>query len=43
MLGINVSPAGGGIKEGGIINITNLAPGIYFIKIGNKIVKFVKM
>jgi photosystem II stability/assembly factor-like uncharacterized protein len=43
MLGINVSPAGGGIKGGGKIDISNLAPGIYFIKIGNKVEKFVKM
>jgi aminopeptidase N len=43
MLGINVSPAGGGIKGGGRIDISFLSPGIYFIKIGNKVEKFVKM
>jgi PKD repeat protein len=43
MLGINVSPAGGRIKEGGRIDISNLSPGIYFIKIGNRVEKFVKM
>jgi hypothetical protein len=43
MLGINVSLAGGRIKGGGRINISNLSPGMYFIKIGNKVEKFVKM
>jgi hypothetical protein len=43
MLGVNLSPAGGGIKGGGRIDISNLAPGIYFIKIGNRVEKFVKM
>jgi WD40 repeat protein len=43
MLGINVSPAGGRIKEGGRIDISNLSTGIYFIKIGNRVEKFVKM
>jgi hypothetical protein len=43
MLGIDVSPAGGGIKGGGRIDISFLSPGIYFIKIGNKVEKFVKM
>jgi hypothetical protein len=43
ILGINVSPAGGGIKGGGRIDISNLAPGIYFIKIGNRVEKFVNM
>jgi hypothetical protein len=42
MLGIAVSTAGGGIKEGGRIDISNLSPGIYFIKIGNRVEKFVK-
>jgi hypothetical protein len=42
MLGIAVSPAGGRIKEGGRIDISNLSPGIYFIKIGNRVEKFVK-
>jgi outer membrane protein assembly factor BamB len=43
MLGIPVSPAGVGIKGGGKIDISNLSPGIYFIKIGNRVDKFVKM
>jgi hypothetical protein len=43
ILGVNVSPAGGGIKGGGRIDISNLAPGMYFIKIGNRVEKFVKM
>jgi WD40 repeat protein len=43
MLGIVLSTAGGGIKGGGRIDISNLSPGIYFIKIGNRAAKFVKM
>jgi hypothetical protein len=43
MLGINVSSADGGIKLGGIIDISKLSSGIYFIKIGNRVEKFVKM
>jgi PKD repeat protein len=43
MLGIDVSPAGGRIKEGGMIDISNLSPGMYFIKIGNRVEKFVKI
>jgi photosystem II stability/assembly factor-like uncharacterized protein len=43
MLGINLSPAGLGIKGGGKIDISNLSLGIYFIKIGNHVEKFVKM
>jgi WD40 repeat protein len=43
MLGINVSPDGGGIKGGGRIDISYLSPGIYFTKIGNRVEKFVKM
>ena len=43
ILGVNVSPAGGRIKGGGRIDISNLAPGMYFIKIGNKVEKFVKI
>jgi hypothetical protein len=29
ILGVNVSTAGGGIKGGGRIDISNLSPGIY--------------
>jgi hypothetical protein len=43
MLGIAVSPTSGRIKEGGKIGISNLSPGIYFIKIGNRVEKFVKI
>jgi hypothetical protein len=43
ILGVNVSTAGGGIIGGGRIDISNLSPGIYYIKIGNHVAKFVKM
>ena len=43
MLGINVSLADGRIKGGRRIDISNFSPGMYFIKIGNRIEKFVKM
>jgi hypothetical protein len=46
-LGIEVSSAGGGVNEvdgGGYrIDISNLPTGVYFIKIGDKVEKFVKM
>jgi hypothetical protein len=46
-LGIEVSSAGGGVNEfdgGGFrIDISNLPTGVYFIKIGDKVEKFVKM
>jgi photosystem II stability/assembly factor-like uncharacterized protein len=46
-LGIDVSSAGGGVNEvdgGGFrIDISHLPPGVYFIKIGDRVEKFVKM
>jgi hypothetical protein len=44
---MNLSSAGGGGNEvagGGQIkiNVSNLTPGVYFIKIGDKVEKFVK-
>jgi hypothetical protein len=40
-LGIEVSSDGGGLV--GKIDISNLPVGVYFIKIGDKVEKFVKM
>ena len=46
-LGIDVSPAGGGVNgvDGGgfRIDISHLPSGVYFIKIGDRVEKFVKM
>jgi hypothetical protein len=46
-LGIDVSSAGGGVNEvdgGGYrIDISNLPIGVYFVKIGDRVEKFVKM
>jgi alpha-tubulin suppressor-like RCC1 family protein len=47
VLGIEVSSAGGGVNEvdgGGFrIDVSHLAAGVYFIKIGDKVEKFVKL
>jgi hypothetical protein len=47
MLGIEVSSAGGGVNEvdgGGFrIDVSHLQAGMYFIKIGDKVEKFVKL
>jgi hypothetical protein len=43
ILGICLSPAGGGIKGSERIDISNLSPGMYYIKIGNRVEKFVKI
>jgi hypothetical protein len=40
IIGITISE---GIIENDNINISNLSPGIYFLKAGNKVYKFVKM
>ncbi len=46
-LGIDVSPAGGGVSgvDGGgfRMDISHIPAGVYFIRIGNKVEKFVKM
>jgi hypothetical protein len=48
ILGIEMSSAGGGVNEvygGGSIriDISNLSAGVYFIRIGDKVEKFLKM
>jgi photosystem II stability/assembly factor-like uncharacterized protein len=43
MLGVNVSSADGGIKGGGRLDISYLSAGIYYIKFGKQIEKFVKL
>jgi hypothetical protein len=48
ILGIEMSSAGGGVNEvycGGCIRIdvSNLPAGVYFIRIGDKVEKFLKM